>query len=225
MTQYGCSIVHDRLLVLHLPGRNQKQRLQALEAAVVNSASMNNIFPVTPTSPRGSEIVVDLGDINNQESLSEDLSLELPTDPFFNTLATITETTASTAQTALHCAIAKDKESMVRLLIDHGADVMRPDGHGKTALHLAAEHGSEGLMRLVIRASPAVDPNVTDYLGRTPLFSAVQFGNEAAAKVLLTMVDVNRKDGMGTTALHLAAECGFEAIARLLLANGADVHT
>jgi len=182
-----------------------------------------NKFPETPLSPPSSELVgSDLGDISNQNNLSEDLNFDLPIDPFF--AAPSTNATTSNTQTALHCAIFKDKESMVRLLIDHGADVMRTDGQGKTALHLAAERGSEGLMRLVMSASPSVNANVTDYLGRTPLFYAVQYGNEAAVKALLTKADINWKDAMGTTALHLAAECGVEAIARLLLANGADVH-
>lgn len=185
---------------------------------------MNNVFQFCSIPPpQVVQATVEIGNVCNEDHIGKELNLELPIDPFFSSLPTTSSTTAPT-QTALHCAISNDKESMVRLLIEHGADVMRPDGQGKTALHLAAERGSEGLMRLIIDASPAADPNVTDYLGRTPLFYAVQCGNEVAVKVLLTRADINWKDRMGMTPLHLAAEYGYEAIARLLLANGADIH-
>jgi hypothetical protein len=219
---------------------------------------MSHMIPMTPMSLLGStESATSLSDANGQqETGNEDSILDLSGDPFSADpfqLATDTLTVATPAKTVtttsptcsamptpsavqmvLHQAIVSGRESMVRLLIDHGADVMRTDGAGKTALHLAAECGSEGCMRAVLGTGQTADLNVPDYLGPTPIFSAVQAGNEAAARVLLedptepsvqrTKVDINRKDGMGMTSLHLAVEGGFEAIAKLLLAHGAEIH-
>lgn len=116
---------------------------------------------------------------------------------------------------------------MARILLEHGADVMKTDGNGKTALHLAAEYGSESIMRLLL--SKAADPSVTDHLGRTALFSAVQGENEATAKALLEAslpsIDINWKDTMGMNALHLAVDCGFESMVKLLLTHGADPNS
>ena len=69
-----------------------------------------------------------------------------------------------------------------------------------------------------------IDPNITDALGRTALFLAIQSENEGVVKLLLdAAVDVNRKDSLGDVALHLAIERSSEPLTRLLK-YGADVN-
>lgn len=52
---------------------------------------------------------------------------------------------------------------MTRLLLERGANIMKPDLSGSTPLHLAAEYGSERLMKLLLEK--CADPHKTDFLG------------------------------------------------------------
>src|SRR6187402_156083 len=79
-------------------------------------------------------------------------------------------------RTALHRAVSKGNEVIVRRLLERGADVVIRDSYGKTALHLAVENGSEKVVRVLL--DKIKDPNMTDGLGRTALFSAIQAENE-----------------------------------------------
>lgn len=91
-----------------------------------------------------------------------------------------------------------NKDKVVEMLIKSGVDVKAENGHGETALHLAAKHGNfESLQQIESKMSikndlhigftGAVDllikngANIThiDYKGKTPLHSAAFNGNNA----------------------------------------------
>jgi ankyrin repeat protein len=55
---------------------------------------------------------------------------------------------------------------VVRLLLERGADVNRPDYRGDTALMLASAMGREEIAREVLRAG--ADVQARDHEGRTP---------------------------------------------------------
>ena len=90
-----------------------------------------------------------------------------------------------------------------------------------SGLHLAAGFGSgELLMGLLKRGLPA---DAHDDSGMTPLHWAVQEGNEAVVRLLLTRddVDVNNGGEYCKTPLQRAAEAGNDTIMELLLAHPA----
>lgn len=193
-------------------GRNQKQKLQALEA-VVGQSSDAVVSSSTTTCT-----------CNSRDSAPRDPSYD---DQVWNFDTLLNESPPSglppsLGRTALHRAVCNGNEAIVRLLLERGADIIRQDGYGQTALHLAVENGCEGLVKVLLEK--ITDPNLTDSLGRTALFLAVRSENEMVAKLLLdASIDVNWRDSLGDVALHIAAERGSEALTLLLLTYGANI--
>ncbi|KAH6659443.1 ankyrin repeat-containing domain protein [Truncatella angustata] len=211
--------------------RNQKQRLQALEAAVANTAAVNRLTP--PESVfQDSRDDLHASHITEQprrpcedRDSAEDTSawIEILDGPFNEPM---TASSSPPLRTALHRAVCNGNDSMIRILLDNGADITKVDENGNSILHLAAECANEETISILL--SKGGDPNGKNYLGRTALFSAAQVGNDAAAKALLAqsspIIDINWRDSAGMVALHLAVDNGFESMTRLLLANGANVN-
>lgn len=200
-------------------GRNQKERLRALEAVVETVAQSSHplLSPdITNSSSDHSETTshIPMGMTHPDEHLwTPGTLLEQP--PTLNMMPYI-------SRPALHRAIVNGNTTIVRLLLDEGADLKRQDSFGQTALHLAVERGCEEMVRMVLEKIS--DPNIPDSAGRTALFSAVQSDNEPMARLLIEfLVDVNMKDTMGEVALHLAVESGSESLTLLLIKHGADV--
>lgn len=63
---------------------------------------------------------------------------------------------APAGTTALHGAVIFRQQSMVKWLLDHGADPKVQDGNGKTALDIAEEQGDEGTAALLQEYGAAV---------------------------------------------------------------------
>lgn len=211
-----------------MTGQNQKQRIQALEAALGQVESVNTSLVSPPPTSSGTD---SFPDTTSTIPLSSILSASACDDQssWINEPAWKKNDTQSVpgllgdqGRTALHFAVGNGDESMSRLLLDRGADIMRQDSTGSTPLHLAAECGSEELVKLLLEKS--ANPNETDLLGRTVLFGAVSSGSEVVVKMLLdALVDVNAKDSLGNVALHLAVESGSESLVVLLLEYGANI--
>ncbi|KAL8948819.1 MAG: hypothetical protein Q9222_005026 [Ikaeria aurantiellina] len=73
------------------------------------------------------------------------------------------------ARSLLHLAAYNDQESIVRLLLDHGADIecRTVDDDSTTPLHIALNRGSMKAATLLV--SRGANPNVVDGKGWTPL--------------------------------------------------------
>lgn len=188
--------------------RNQKQRLQALEAVVAQS----------------SDTIISALTGHTEDTVAPEPSCDdqiWAIDPVLQD-APPSELLTNSGRTALHRAVCSGNESITHILLEQGANVMKQDGNGQTALHLAAENGCGSLVKILIDRTP--DLNTTDYLGRTALFLAVQSESETVVKLLLeASIDVNWKDTLGNVALHLAVERGSESLTLLLLKYGADI--
>ena len=75
-------------------------------------------------------------------------------------------------------------ESIVDLLLEHGANVHAVSEDGKTVLHFAAQRDNEVMMRKLIERDLSNTVNAEDIHGQTPFHDAAYYGSEVAARVL-----------------------------------------
>jgi ankyrin repeat protein len=123
----------------------------------------------------------------------------------------------------LSWAIENGNEAVVKLLLEHNADVQTKDKSGRTPLILASEKGFEAIARLLIDKNAHVRSRDRDF-GRTSLSWASKHGHEAVVRLLLDKGAervVNSRDKSGNTALTWASRYGHSAVVILLLDNGA----
>jgi ankyrin repeat protein len=132
-------------------------------------------------------------------------------------------------RTLLHEASAQGNPTLVKLLLDVGADPNDLDGGGHTPLYSVANECSNSGAGTVVRALAARGANVNadDGVKRcTALHMAARRGNVAAAEALLDWgADIEARDSLGETPLRRAVNCGKIEVASLLLNRGADVHS
>lgn len=125
-------------------------------------------------------------------------------------------------RTPLSIAASYGHETIVRLLLEHGAHVNSRTHCGDTPLLLAVKDGHESVVRLLLEKG--ADINSKDRLGCTPLLFAVSDRREAVVKLLLEKgADVDSSDTLHQTPLLLAVKNGDEAIVKLLLGKGANI--
>ncbi|XP_013400788.1 uncharacterized protein LOC106166687 [Lingula anatina] len=90
----------------------------------------------------------------------------------------------------MYSAMEEGRENITRLLIRTGAcDTNIQDNNGKSALHFAAENGLCPVIRVLVNSAHskrAINVNITDFEGRTPLAVAYSLGHEECCRVLVT---------------------------------------
>ncbi|KAH8726741.1 hypothetical protein GQ44DRAFT_613477, partial [Phaeosphaeriaceae sp. PMI808] len=124
----------------------------------------------------------------------------------------------------LHYAVQNGHMEVVKLLLEHGAEVDSKGSEGRTPLSWAAEEGYEAVVKLLLEHGAEVDSK--DNNSRTPLSWAAKGGYEVVVKLLLEDgVEVDTKDNYSRTPLSWAAKGGYEAVVKLLLEHGAEADT
>jgi ankyrin repeat protein len=120
----------------------------------------------------------------------------------------------------MHAGVYSDA-AMVKLLLDHGADVNLASREGATALMRAA--GDFAKVELLLAQGAKVDARSN--MGRTPLLIAAAFpGNVKTVRLLLARgAKINDQDQLGDTCLTSASKRGDAEMAKALLEAGADV--
>ncbi|EPS26278.1 hypothetical protein POX_c04747 [Penicillium oxalicum] len=88
-------------------------------------------------------------------------------------------------------------ERIVHLLLSNGANVNVQNANGQTPLHIAAQHGHIGIVRLLL-ASKFIDVNIQDHRGATPLHLASENGH---AMVVTLLVEHNARLDVRTTSV------------------------
>lgn len=140
----------------------------------------------------------------------------------------------------LHSAAYKGNVTIVKLLLDHGADVHAKTGEaGHTPLHIAAECGFSHdaikqekfleVAKLLVHYGADVNekskPTNGDCyeVGDTPLMRAAAGGQIAMANYLISQgAQLNMLDEYGNSALHYAAEFATEKMITCLVTHGAN---
>lgn len=113
------------------------------------------------------------------------------------------------------------RESMVRMLLDNGADVSgRSAWMSSQAIHWAAEGGRDSIVRLLLDHGAAIDAKRSD--SATPLFGAALSGHIEVVRLLLERgADPSTPMDDGRTPLGAAAANGHDAAVEILLNAGA----
>jgi ankyrin repeat protein len=109
----------------------------------------------------------------------------------------------------MHAVLAMPPDpSVVKLLIDRGADVNAADGlHKSTSLHFAASFGRHDLVTALLDAGAEVDP--MDSFGNTPLWEAAMRPKSTGAvikELLRRGADPQKKNYQGVSPFDIAWE-------------------
>jgi ankyrin repeat protein len=125
---------------------------------------------------------------------------------------------------ALHFACHEGFVSVIRRLVEMGADINALDNNGSTPLVIACISGHEAAAFLLLHLG-ADGKTWKDGDGRSALYWACMEGLVSVIRRLVDMgADINQQDNDGITPLIWACESGKEAMAHLLLEFGADVN-
>ena len=103
------------------------------------------------------------------------------------------ETSDKDGNSVLHIACIEGKSEMVQLLIENGADVLRPDRHGNAPIHIACMNFRLDILRILLN-SKHCDPNQQNGDGDTALHIVcrMKIGNELEyLKLLLSVPGIN----------------------------------
>lgn len=126
--------------------------------------------------------------------------------------------------TPLHKAARYGNNTMLRLLLDIGADLEVNDSRGRTVLHQAVCENNSFAVKLLLEKNAYVD--CQDNEGKTPLQSTVCIGNMKIAKLLLQAgADATLEDNGSYNAVDLAGIFDEGRLMMLLLRNVAPSFT
>ncbi|KAI9745824.1 MAG: hypothetical protein M1818_000505 [Claussenomyces sp. TS43310] len=126
------------------------------------------------------------------------------------------------AGNAIQQACYHGHDTIVKLLLDRGADANAPNASGQMPLHIGAKQGHRGVVKLLLQSR--ADVFVKDHAGQTPLHLAARNGHRAVAAMLLDRgININAGNRHGQTALHLAAKNGHVSVVRLLVDRGVKI--
>lgn len=125
--------------------------------------------------------------------------------------------------TALHEAVLRGQDSVITVLLAHGADADRANEMGATPLFYAAGDGRVGIVRQLLAVGASVKARQKNKW--TPLHYASLGGHNEVIRILLAAgADIDARTDVGLTPLSVAANEGWVESVRLLLAHGARVH-
>ena len=127
--------------------------------------------------------------------------------------------------TALHIAVGQGHDGIVKVLIDHGADLdAKSELNGARALHMAADFDERAIIGLLL--DHGADIEARDGELRTPLHRAAEAGLNGVVELLLDHgAEIDDREGnFGATPLQQAADNGHLETVELLLDRGADIN-
>jgi hypothetical protein len=136
-------------------------------------------------------------------------------------LATVKSASRAKQAVSLHSASGNGEASVVKDMIQAGADVHARDRLGSTALHYGASKGHVETIDALVRGG--ADVNARDGDQDTPLHSATKGGHDAAVMRLVQLgADVAMANARGNTALKLAQMFGKQKCVAVLMEAAED---
>ncbi|KAL6406251.1 FabD/lysophospholipase-like protein [Ilyonectria robusta] len=124
-------------------------------------------------------------------------------------------------ETALHIAAESCQDDMVKILLEHGADVDCEDRSGDTPLYRATGRCAKSTVKVLLDAG--ADPNAGSGTQKA-LLQAVTYGDEQMVRWLLGAgASINEKDENGDTALEIAFRKSRTDLIPVLESHGADI--
>ncbi|KAK7229785.1 hypothetical protein V2G26_001955 [Clonostachys chloroleuca] len=127
--------------------------------------------------------------------------------------------------TALQAASAEGHEEIVRLLLDHGAEIDLTD---QSALYMASQNGHEAIVQLLLQKG--IEADAAGKFSKSPLEAASSRGHQGVIQLLLdhganiNAASKDRQNMDGQSALGAASSRGLEATIQFLLVRGADIN-
>jgi tankyrase len=129
-----------------------------------------------------------------------------------------------TLDSALHCATASKRKSLVELLVRRGADVNTRNKLMMTPLHVASEKGHGAIVELLTKHGARV--NEADHLGQTPLHVAAQAGRVGVARFLLVNgADQNTRTTAGQDAEMVATPGVVKVLRERPACSNSDIES
>lgn len=116
------------------------------------------------------------------------------------------------------------RDTIVELLLNHGAEVNVASDSGRTALSYACEHRCNDIVDILVKHA-SVNPDIPDIDGNTPLIHCAKVGNDVGIDILTRHfrrlgLEVDHANQKGFTALLMAAkECNIACV-KILAAQG-----
>jgi ankyrin repeat protein len=124
----------------------------------------------------------------------------------------------------LYYAAKLGLNTMIKLLLERGADINAQVGLYGTALQAASAEGHEQVVEILLAKHAEV--NVEFNYRRSALQEASMNGHKQIVKMLLDKgADVDAQGGFYGSVLYAASAGGYEQIVKMLLDKGADVDT
>ena len=131
------------------------------------------------------------------------------------------------SQAPLHKIIESkkdDKYTVIKKVLDMGADPSIKDSNGWTALHYACQIGDIKFVEILIESGAKL--NCFSNNNRTPLhFAAMNNFPNIVQFLLQNEANPNYKDSLGCSPIHLASKHGNVACINILLAYFADIYS
>jgi ankyrin repeat protein len=89
----------------------------------------------------------------------------------------------SEGQTTLHLTAENGHSTIVRCILEFGADIDARDASGSTALHLAVDQGHEDVVKVLLEEG--ADTDIRDHRGWTAMHTAGRNGCEPIIRLLI----------------------------------------